>query len=82
MTRFDLSSVLHEHQRTGNTGKDRWNRNAGSDFDLDLKINAEKEDKQKQHVEKTPLTQFWEGWNGAVDFDRSYGALDVYLRSR
>jgi len=38
--------------------------------------------KQKQHVEKTPLTQFWEGWNGAVDFDRSFGALDVYLRSR
>ena len=38
--------------------------------------------KQKQHVEKTPLTQFWEGWNGAVDLDRSFGALDVYLRSR
>lgn len=38
--------------------------------------------KQKQHVEKTPLTQFWEGWNGAVYLDRSFGALDVYLRSR
>ncbi len=38
--------------------------------------------KQKQHVEKTPLTRFWEGWNGAADGDVSFVALDVYLRSR
>lgn len=38
--------------------------------------------KQKQHVEQTPLTQFWEGWNGTADSDRSFGPLDVSLRAR
>ena len=38
--------------------------------------------KQKQHVEKTPLTQFWESWDGTSNLDRSFGALDVALQAR
>lgn len=37
--------------------------------------------KQKQHVEKTPLTHFWEGWDGSNNLDRSFGALDVALQA-
>ena len=38
--------------------------------------------KLKQHVEQTPLTQFWEGWDGTADSDASFGALDAFLRAR
>lgn len=35
--------------------------------------------KRKQHVEKTPLTPFWEGWNGQPDPSISFRALDARL---
>ena len=38
--------------------------------------------KQKQHVEKTPLTHFWEGWDGGSDCERSFNALEAALRTR
>jgi tetratricopeptide (TPR) repeat protein len=38
--------------------------------------------KQKQHVEKSPLSHFWEGWDGVVDSDCSFSALDRYLGAR
>ena len=65
------STKLLEDTRTA-LGKEWQPKGATSEGDV----------KQKQHVEKTPLTSFWEGWDGAVDSDRSFGALDVYLRSR
>jgi hypothetical protein len=37
--------------------------------------------KQKQHVEKTPLTHFWEGWDGSTEPARSFGTLDSFLKS-
>lgn len=38
--------------------------------------------KQKQHVEKTPLTHFWESWDGSADSGRSFDALDKSLKAR
>ena len=38
--------------------------------------------KQKQHVEKTPLTRFWEGWNGSPDESPAFAALDAFLQSK
>jgi tetratricopeptide (TPR) repeat protein len=35
--------------------------------------------KQKQHVETTPLTRFWQGWDGAADPARAFAALDARL---
>ncbi|MBI3417573.1 MAG: VCBS repeat-containing protein [Verrucomicrobia bacterium] len=37
--------------------------------------------KQKQHVEKTPLTHFWESWDGSTEPARSFGTLDSFLNS-
>lgn len=38
--------------------------------------------KQKQHVETTPLTRFWERWDGSAAPESSFAALDVYLGER
>jgi tetratricopeptide (TPR) repeat protein len=38
--------------------------------------------KQKQHVEKTPLTRFWEGWNGSPDESHAFAALEAFLESK
>ena len=36
--------------------------------------------KQKQHVEKTPLTPFWEKWDGrVVEIQPAFHALDLRL---
>ena len=37
--------------------------------------------KQKQHVEKTPLTQFWEGWGGEIEPVRSFANLDTFVNA-
>lgn len=37
--------------------------------------------KQKQHIEKTPLTRFWDGWGGSQEESPSYAALDSFLQS-
>lgn len=37
--------------------------------------------KQKLHVEKTPLTHFWEGWNGRPEAAHAYAALDRFFQS-
>ncbi|MSU61078.1 MAG: tetratricopeptide repeat protein [Pedosphaera sp.] len=37
--------------------------------------------KQKQHVEKTPLTQFWEGWDGTAEPGLAFVKLDRHLQS-
>jgi hypothetical protein len=36
--------------------------------------------KQKQHVEKTPLTHFREGWDGSTEPARSFGTLGSFLK--
>jgi tetratricopeptide (TPR) repeat protein len=38
--------------------------------------------KQKQHVESTPLTRYWEAWDGASDPVRSFAKLDLRLHPR
>jgi tetratricopeptide (TPR) repeat protein len=37
--------------------------------------------KQKQHVEKTPLTPFWEGWDGSTEPARCFTKLDGHLQA-
>ena len=37
--------------------------------------------KQKQHVEKTPLTPFWDGWDGSVESARAFAKLDERLQA-
>jgi hypothetical protein len=34
---------------------------------------------KKQHIETTPLTRFWEGWDGVFDPAKTYTALDAHL---
>lgn len=53
-------------------GKDWQPKGATSEGDV----------KQKQHVEKTPLTRFWEGWNGVFDAADTFTQLDVFLNPR
>jgi tetratricopeptide (TPR) repeat protein len=36
--------------------------------------------KQKQHVEKTPLTAFWDAWNGQLEPAATFAALEARLR--
>ncbi len=38
--------------------------------------------KQKQHIEKTPLTSFWEAWDGVADAALAYAKLDRYLENK
>jgi len=51
-------------------GKDWQPKGATSEGDV----------KQKQHVEKTPLTHFWEGWDGTTEPARSFETLDSFLK--
>ncbi len=37
--------------------------------------------KQKQHVEKTPLTRFWESWDGSIEPARAFAGPDEHLQS-
>jgi Flp pilus assembly protein TadD len=37
---------------------------------------------QKWHLEKTPLSRFWEDWNGSCDATTAFVGLDQYLRAR
>jgi len=37
--------------------------------------------KQKQHVEKTPLTCFWDGWDGSAEPARCFDKLDKHLQA-
>jgi tetratricopeptide (TPR) repeat protein len=37
--------------------------------------------KKKQHVENSPLTRFWENWNGALTPSETFAALDRDLAS-
>ncbi|MBU6400184.1 MAG: tetratricopeptide repeat protein, partial [Verrucomicrobia bacterium] len=43
---------------------------------------AEGDVKQKWHVESTPLSTFWERWNGALEPDQAFAALDARLTAR
>ena len=38
--------------------------------------------KQKQHVEKTPLTRSWESWDGSTEPARSFAKLDAILEKQ
>ncbi|HTL59895.1 MAG TPA: FG-GAP-like repeat-containing protein, partial [Candidatus Limnocylindrales bacterium] len=40
---------------------------------------AEGDVRNKQHVETSPLIQYWERWDGTDDPDRVFGALAAYL---
>jgi tetratricopeptide (TPR) repeat protein len=62
---------LLENARTA-LGQDWQPKGATSEGDV----------KQKQHVEKTPLTRFWEEWDGAMDPAHSFTRLDAHLRSQ
>jgi tetratricopeptide (TPR) repeat protein len=42
---------------------------------------AEGDVKMKQHVENTPLTRYWSGWNGQADPDSAYPLLANHLES-
>jgi hypothetical protein len=42
---------------------------------------AEGDVKTKQHIENTPLTRYWSGWNGQADPDSAYPLLANYLES-
>jgi cytochrome c-type biogenesis protein CcmH/NrfG len=35
--------------------------------------------KQKWHVDSTPLSRYWERWDGAADPDKTFAALDARL---
>ena len=37
--------------------------------------------KQKQHVETTPLTRYWEAWDGSPEPARSFAKLDDHLET-
>jgi tetratricopeptide (TPR) repeat protein len=43
---------------------------------------AEGDVKQKQHVETTPLTRFWESWDGRADPETTFQPLESRLRQR
>jgi tetratricopeptide (TPR) repeat protein len=36
---------------------------------------------QKAHSETTPLSRFWESWDGTLTPSRAYAALDTYLKT-
>ena len=38
--------------------------------------------KKKQHVENTPLTHFWESWDGSTEPARSFAKLDASLKKQ
>ncbi len=38
--------------------------------------------KQKQHIEKTPLTRFWDNWDGTTAPAGTYAGLDAFLKRR
>jgi hypothetical protein len=38
--------------------------------------------KQKQHVEKTPLTPFWDAWNGQLEPAATFAALENRLNPK
>lgn len=38
--------------------------------------------KRKQHVEKTPLTPFWEAWNGQLEPAATFAALEARLQPK
>ncbi len=40
---------------------------------------AEGDTSRKAHTETTPLSQFWDGWDGAPVPAQAYGRLDAYL---
>lgn len=42
---------------------------------------AEGDVKAKQHIESTPLTRYWSGWNGKADPDSAYSSLADYLKT-
>jgi tetratricopeptide (TPR) repeat protein len=50
-------------------GKDWQPKGATSEGDV----------QRKQHVEVTPLTRFWEAWNGVIDPEISYAPIDRSL---
>jgi tetratricopeptide (TPR) repeat protein len=38
--------------------------------------------RRKQHTETSPLSRFWETWDGGLDPDKAYGALGGFLKNR
>lgn len=47
-----------------------------------LGTTAEGDVKSKQHSERTPLSEFWEQWNGELDLFRAFSGLDEFLTSK
>ena len=43
---------------------------------------AEGDVKSKQHSERSPLSEFWEHWNGESDLSRAFAKLDEFLKLR
>jgi hypothetical protein len=62
---------LLEETRTA-LGKDWQPKGATSEGDV----------QQKQHVETTPLTRFWERWDGTAEPARTFAPLDAFLQSK
>ncbi len=53
-------------------GKDWQPKGATSEGDV----------KQKQHVENTPLSRFWENWNGAIEPALAFRDFDGFMKTR
>ena len=47
-----------------------------------LGATSEGDVKQKQHVEATPLTPFWESWDGTTNPKRSFAKLESFLKNQ
>jgi len=68
--RGDNAAAAHLLEQTRNAlGKDWQPKGATSEGDV----------KQKQHVEATPLTRFWESWDGSAEPTRAFARLDERL---
>jgi tetratricopeptide (TPR) repeat protein len=71
--REDNAAAAHLLEQTRNAlGKDCQPKGATSEGDV----------KQKQHVETTPLTRFWESWDGSTEPARAFAKLDEHLNAR
>ncbi|MBI2926365.1 MAG: VCBS repeat-containing protein [Verrucomicrobia bacterium] len=53
-------------------GKDWQPKGATSEGDV----------QQKQHIETTPLTRFWEQWDGLAEPEKTFAQLDAFLTTK
>ncbi|MBI4326582.1 MAG: VCBS repeat-containing protein [Chloroflexi bacterium] len=72
-------------KRGDQAGAEEWLRKTREALGQDWKpqgSTSEGDVQQKQHAEKTPLTRFWERWDGVADPAKSFAALDAFLKGQ